>query len=114
MGIPGWTPPVLLSLGTQAVSGRVSAVVINVPGPQRPLHLLGARLLEMVPVPPLLPGVGLAIALFSYDGTLSCGLLADYDLMPDLGRFPGILRRAFVELAAALGVEVEATGPVSR
>jgi WS/DGAT/MGAT family acyltransferase len=106
MEVAEWTPPVLLSLGAQAVSGPINSIVTNVPGPQFPLYLLGARLLAMYPMVPLLPGMGLGIALFSYDGHLCWGFNADFDLVPDLERIPGLVEHAFKEFAGSLGVEV--------
>jgi WS/DGAT/MGAT family acyltransferase len=110
MQVAEWTPPVLLSLGAQAVAGPINAVVTNVPGPQLPLYLLGARLLEMYPLVPLLPKIGLGVALFSYDGRLFWGFNADYDRVPDLERLPELVRRAFAELAASLGCAARAAG----
>jgi WS/DGAT/MGAT family acyltransferase len=106
MRVAEWTPPVLLSLGARAASGPIHSIVTNVPGPQFPLYMLGARLLEMVPVVPLLDGMGLGIALFSYDGRLHWGFHADYQLVPDLAKLVERVAAAFAELAAALGVEV--------
>jgi hypothetical protein len=106
MQIAEWTPPVLLSLGAQAASGPINSIVTNVPGPQFPLYMFGARLLEMYPVAPLLSGMGLAIALFSYDGSIFWGFNADYALVPDLQAFVGLVERAFEEFAGAFGVEV--------
>ncbi len=105
MEVAEWTPPVLLSLGAQAVSGPINSIVTNVPGPQFPLYMLGAKLLAMYPMVPLLPGMGLGIALFSYDGRLCWGFNADYDLVPDLERIPGLVEHAFREFAQAVGVE---------
>ena len=53
MEIAEWTPPVLLSLGAQAANGQVNTIITNVPGPQFPLYMLGARLRRMIPMPPL-------------------------------------------------------------
>jgi len=79
--------PALLSLWSWGVSGQVSMIVSNVPGPPIPLYMLGCRAVSMHPLPPLVPGVGLAVALLSYNGTLCWGFQADYDLVPDLSRF---------------------------
>jgi diacylglycerol O-acyltransferase len=73
-------------------------VVTNVRGPQLPLYLLGSRMLETYPVVPLLDGLGLGIALFSYDGKLCWGFHADWDLVPDLEPFIGFVRESFDEL----------------
>jgi len=77
-------------------------VVTNVPGPPIPLYLLGCRALNMQPLVPLFPGVGIGLALLSYNGTLFWGFLADYDLVPDLDRFVDDVRdsRAALEEAA--------------
>ncbi len=51
--------------------------VTNVPGPPAPLWFAGARLVEAVPVPPLVPLVGLTVAALSYDGRLVLAVNAD-------------------------------------
>jgi WS/DGAT/MGAT family acyltransferase len=112
MQIAEWTPPILLSLGARAANGPINALVTNVPGPQFPLYLLGARLLEMIPLAPLLPNLGVALGLFSYDGRLFWGVNADYELLPDLPRFVACLDSAFSDLAAAFDVKPQVrSGP---
>jgi len=106
MRVAEWTPPVLLSLGAQAAGSQTNTIITNVPGPQVPLYMLGARQVNMFPMAPLLENMGLAIALFSYDGRLNWGFIADYNLVPDLETVRGLVERSFVELAAAFGVEV--------
>jgi len=108
MQVAEWTPPVLLSLGAQAASGPINSIVTNVPGPQFPLYMLGARMLEMYPVVPLMEGMGLGVALFSYDGKLFWGFNADYGLVPDLEVFPELVKQAFAEFARAVDVKLEA------
>jgi len=58
--------------------------VTNVPGPQFPAYLLGARMLEVYPVVPLFSNQALGIALFSYDGAIYWGFNSDWDVLPDL------------------------------
>jgi hypothetical protein len=79
-------------------------IVTNVPGPQFPLYQLGARLLELYPLVPLLENTGLGVALFSYDGRLCWGFNADYDLLPDLRIFVRATDASFRELCEAAGV----------
>ena len=45
-------------------------IVTNVPGPQIPLYTLGAKMLEMQPLVPLLDGTGLGVALAEGDHAL--------------------------------------------
>jgi len=95
-----WTPATLLALGARNATRQLPfhMVVTNVPGPQLPLYLLGSRMIETYPVVPLLDGLGLGIALFSYDGKLCWGFNADYDLVPDLDSLVVFVREAFEEL----------------
>ncbi|MEE8558950.1 MAG: WS/DGAT domain-containing protein, partial [Myxococcota bacterium] len=73
-------------------------VVTNVPGPQIPMYMSGARLLEIYPHVPLIDNLGLGIALMSYDGKLCWGFNADYDLVPDLPAFVHLVEQSFEDL----------------
>jgi WS/DGAT/MGAT family acyltransferase len=101
-GIAGFAPPTLHSLGARVASGLsrrlFNLVVTNVPGPQHPLFLDGARLLSSYPVIPLAKGQALAVGLTSYDGGVHYGLNGDRDAMPDLDD----LRRCIVDALAEL------------
>ena len=109
MAIAEWTPSVLLSLGARAASGPINMVVTNVPGPQLPLYMLGAKLLELYPQVPLMENTGLGVALFSYNGRMCWGFNADYELVPDLRSFVKAIDSAFAELARVAGVTLERT-----
>ena len=100
--VADWTPATLLALGARNMTRQLpfQLVVTNVPGPQVPLYLFGSRMLESYPVVPLLDGLGLGIALFSYDGKLCWGFNADWDLVPDLDNFVACVDEAFEELRA--------------
>jgi hypothetical protein len=73
--------------------------VSNVPGPQLPLYVAGARVLGIHPVSAVtrITG-GLNITLFSYDGALNFGLIACREMVPDLWRMIGYLADAADEL----------------
>jgi len=73
-------------------------IVTNVPGPQFPLYVLGARLLELIPQLPLFEQQGLGVAVLSYCGRLHIGLIGDRDLAPDLGSLRESLLASFTEL----------------
>jgi WS/DGAT/MGAT family acyltransferase len=95
-----WTPSNLLALGARNVTRLLpfNMVVTNVPGPQIPMYMVGARMLEVYPHVPLVDNLGLGIALMSYDGKLFWGLNADYDLVPDLADFVSAIRDSFQEV----------------
>ena len=101
MTMAEWTPSVVLSLGARAASGPINMIVTNVPGPQIPLYLLGAQLLEAFPLVPLLENTGAGVALFSYDGQLCWGFNGEYARMADMRRFVQAVQASFEELAAA-------------
>src|SRR5690349_12395856 len=61
-------------------------VVSNVPGPQFPLYLAGAKLVANYPVSVITDGMGLNITVMSYNGDMDFGIVADRDQMPDLQR----------------------------
>jgi diacylglycerol O-acyltransferase len=67
-------------------------VVSNVPGPQFPLYMAGARLVANYPVSVITDGMGLNITVMSYDGRMDYGIVADRDQMPDVDRLMGWLQ----------------------
>ena len=103
MDLAEWIPGPILERALPAISssGPVNAIVTNVPGPQFPLYLAGARLLAMYPVVPLIPGGGLGVALFSYEGKLCWGFNGDFELVPDLGSLVDDIAASFEALRQA-------------
>jgi WS/DGAT/MGAT family acyltransferase len=73
-------------------------VISNVPGPQIPLYLAGARLEANYPVSVITDGMGLNITVMSYLGHLDFGILADRDQMPDVWSLIGWLQESLDEL----------------
>lgn len=100
-----WTSSNLMPLGVRLLTRMqpYNLLVTNVPGPPVPLYLLGARIEALYPYAPLFERQGLGIALFSYAGKLSWGIVGDWDLLPDLGDFAAAIRRAFSQLQRAAG-----------
>jgi len=80
-------PPVLhATLARSLYATRLFNVTItNVPGPQIPLYAYGARLREIHPVVPLAAEHSVGIAIFSYDGLVTFGVIADSESTPDIG-----------------------------
>ncbi|MEZ4332754.1 MAG: wax ester/triacylglycerol synthase family O-acyltransferase [Myxococcota bacterium] len=96
-----YLPVGLLRRGVGLVRGQINTIVTNVPGPQFPLYSVGAKLLGMYPIVPLIPGCGLGVALFSYEGKLCWGFNADYQLVPNLDDFAADVGTAFESLRKA-------------
>src|SRR3954447_14622636 len=73
-------------------------VISNVPGPQFPLYMAGAKLVANYPVSVILDGMGLNITVMSYMGHMDFGLVADRDQMPDVDVLQSYLREELDEL----------------
>ncbi len=105
-GIAGFAPTTLHHLGAQlgnAASRRFfNLVITNVPGPQHPLWVAGARMEVNYPIIPLALGQALSFGLTSYDGHVGIGLNGDRAAMHDLDDFVGYLHESMSELVAAL------------
>jgi WS/DGAT/MGAT family acyltransferase len=106
-GLNDWfrdfAPPVLLG-PTAAInfSTRLfNLLVTNFPGPQIPFYALGRELVAIHPIGFLARRHGLAIAILSYNGRVSFGLLADPDSVPGVDRLAAHLEAAVAELSAA-------------
>ncbi len=102
----GAMPTALFSLGVQVVAGSMNTIVTNVPGPQFPLYILGAELLEMFPMVPLLDNIGLGVALMSYNGKVCWGFNADPELVPDLDVFARMVGDSYQRVAEAAEVKL--------
>jgi WS/DGAT/MGAT family acyltransferase len=105
--LSGFAPATFLALGQRAAAqmrqGTINSVVSNVPGPQVPLYALGRKVLAAYPSPPIFPvGARMAVAVFSYNGTLHFGLIADYSTVPDLHVLRDGIRAGLDELLAAV------------
>jgi len=97
-----WTPSNLFALGARNATRLLpfNLVVTNVPGPQVPMFMAGARMIEVYPHVPLIDNLGLGIALLSYAGRIFWGFSADYDVVPDLDEFVAATSDSFGELLA--------------
>jgi WS/DGAT/MGAT family acyltransferase len=96
-----------LLAGANSLVARLSAsarlfnlIVTNVPGPPAPLYVLGRELQEVYPLALLPERQALAVAVVSYCGQMSFGLLADEDALPDVGVVAEGLRAGIEELAS--------------
>ncbi len=106
MNLGTWAPPTLHALAARLVSrGRwFNLVISNVPGPQVPMYIAGARLLVNYPVMPLAENVGLSVAVTSLAGAMGFGFTGDWDGMPDIEFLGTSVEESLDELAKAAGV----------
>jgi diacylglycerol O-acyltransferase / wax synthase len=66
---------------------RVNVTSADLPGPEIPLYLAGARLLEVFPVLPLIGKVSIGVGAMSYAGQFNITAVADRDAYPDIDVF---------------------------
>ena len=110
VGVAGFAPPTLHSLGARAASDlsrrMFNLVVTNVPGPQLPLYADGALMLGAHPVVPLAKGQALSIGVTSYNGGMFFGLNADRDAMADVDVLAQCINTAIDELLDTVPDEI--------
>jgi len=102
-GLQDFAPPTIFAQASRLnFSSRIyNLLVTNVPGPQFPLYLLGQEMETMFPVPFLALDKALAIAIFSYNGTVNIGLMGDYDAIPDLDLIAALIEEEIGRLGKA-------------
>lgn len=108
-----FAPPTILAQASRLnFSTRLfNLIVTNVPGPQIPLYLVGRELQELIPVAFLPDYHNLAIAIMSYNGGVSFGLLADYDNVADIGILAEGIEQSLGDLLAAADDVAGEPGP---
>ncbi|ETW24765.1 WS/DGAT/MGAT family O-acyltransferase [Mycobacterium gastri] len=75
-----WTIRLLSHLPQRAVVGLAT----NVPGPRSEQKLMGRRVLEILPIPPIALQLRTGVAMVSYADNFVFGITADYDTAPDI------------------------------
>jgi WS/DGAT/MGAT family acyltransferase len=94
---------------TQVAAGRLvlrtglaarvcNLFISNVPGPQQPLFMNGARQIATYGMAPLSDGMGLFIATPSYDGKISFSITSTREALPDIRFFVTCIEKAMAEL----------------
>jgi diacylglycerol O-acyltransferase len=98
--VQNFAPPTVLAQASRLnFSTRLfNLIVTNVPGPQFPLYMRGRKLLDVFPIAFLPRDHALAIAIMSYNGQMSFGLLGDYDAMPDIDAVAEGIEASIAEL----------------
>ena len=97
--ISDFAPPALTARAARVVFATgvlhrlppFNVCISNVPGPNIPVYLGGAKLLAQYPVSVVTDGQGLNITLIGYLGQLHFGLIACRELVPDIDALAGYL-----------------------
>jgi len=97
--ISDFAPPALTARAARVVFATgvlhrlppFNITISNVPGPNIPVYLCGAKLLAHYPVSVVTNGQGLNITVIGYLGQLHFGLLSCRELVPDIDNMAGYL-----------------------
>jgi len=97
--ISDFAPPALTARAARVVFATgllhrlppFNVTISNVPGPNVPVYLCGARLIAHYPVSVVTDGQGLNITLVGYLGQLHFGLISCRELVPDIDALAGYL-----------------------
>ncbi len=88
---------------------RIGLIVSNVRGPDVPLYLAGAQLVNYLPISIALDGMGLNVTAFSYAGTMRLCAISCREMLPDPAFFAECLQSAFDRLQEAAAREAAFT-----
>jgi len=79
----GYAPKLVQEEVFGLLLSRATAVMTNVPGPQHPLYLAGARTKQWIFWVPQPGDIGMGVSILSFDGHVQFGLITDAALVPD-------------------------------
>jgi diacylglycerol O-acyltransferase len=88
--------------------------VSNVPGPQVPLYMNGARGVRFFGVAPIFSGTALVVGVFSYCGVIDVTFVSCRRVVPDPGFLAECLQASYADLLAALPGAAERPVSTSR
>jgi WS/DGAT/MGAT family acyltransferase len=81
----GMASPEIEGVGVSIFARKATAVMTNVPGPQRQLFLAGSPIRDILFWVPQSGRLGLGVSILSYNGQVRLGVAADAGLVPDPG-----------------------------
>jgi diacylglycerol O-acyltransferase len=104
----GSAPKVLQAKLFDLLLSRMTAVITNVPGAQKPLYMAGSRWRHAMFWVPQSANIGLGVSILSFDGHLQFGVITDAALVPDPQAIVDRFRSEFVTYAGLTGTTVSA------
>jgi diacylglycerol O-acyltransferase / wax synthase len=110
-------PPISLGVRMAAhlPQRMIITVTTNVPGPRKPLYILGRRLLTVYPYVPIAARLRTGVSIFTYCDQVTFGVTSDLDSGLDADLLARAIEAGLAELVAASGVPVaEPAAPVAQ
>lgn len=90
-----------LIMNSEMASRMTNVCISNVPGPQVPLYMNGAKVVKQMGLGPLADRMGLFIAISSYNGTMAFSVTSCRRTLPDIDFFMQCIQLSFEELRDA-------------
>lgn len=91
LGFVGMCPKPVQQQILDMLARKATAVMTNVPGPQKPLYVAGSRLAQQMFWVPQSGDIGMGVSILSYNEFVQFGLVTDRRMVPDpeavIGRF---------------------------
>jgi len=94
------SPKVVAVALTDLFANKGVGVLTNVPGPRSPMTFAGVPVSGVLGWAPTSGDQPLSLAIFSYNGTVSIGIAADAQLVPDPGEIAALLEDEFAAMTA--------------
>ncbi len=114
LGVVGMCPEPVQKEVLAILSDKGTAVMTNVPGPQQPLYMAGARLAQQMVWVPQSGNVGMGVSILSYNGHVQFGLMTDKKLVPDPDTIVNRFAPEFEKLVLTLLLESPETEKPAR
>ncbi|MET0661109.1 MAG: WS/DGAT domain-containing protein, partial [Steroidobacteraceae bacterium] len=94
----GSLPAVIEEQAVDVLTSKATLVISNVPGPEVPLYLCGARIDRQFFWVPQAGSIGIGVSILTYDGRVHFGLIADRQLIADPNAVARTFGREFEQL----------------
>jgi len=105
LGLAGFLPRAAQQEMLDLLANKATAVMTNVPGPQQPLYLAGAKLAQIMFWVPQSGDIGMGVSILSYNGSVQFGLITDAGRVPDPERVIAGFRPEFERLLLTVLME---------
>ena len=118
LGIPWLMQAGAMLYGRAKVAEKLpviaNVVISNVPGPQMPLYLAGAKMITNYPTSIAVHGLALNVTVQTYNQSLDIGLMACGEALPETAELSAYVEAAFMEFQALPVVQAPEEAPAVK
>lgn len=104
LGVLGFAPRPVQAMVLDTLASKATAVMTNVPGPQRPIHMAGNALSRVMVWVPQSGDIGVGVSILSYNGGVQFGVMTDRGLCADPQRIVDGFAPEFEKLVLTLSL----------